>query len=276
MIIQPNEEGWRFSGELQEDQFCFVHKDRTRIFYGKSNISTTDTLFIGTKEECEAEMVRLGIPIVYRVISENSNVIFFGPKIDSDVYEGNEFLGTEEECEAEIVRINTETFDQTKYKLIYDNDYVILYFGTEANAPQINEHEFVGSKEECEVEIIRLNLTYEKHENTQEEVIQGPYRLVYDENNNIVFFGPQTDETPYEGIEFLGTKEECEAEIDRLSAEASNNVPYKLIYDENLGILFFGPESENTEVRGMEFLGSKQECETEITRLDLRYPPLSI
>jgi len=168
MIIQPNEEGWSFSGELQEDQFCFVYKESTRIFYGKSNISTTDTLFIGTKEECEEEMVRLGIPIVYRVISENSNVLFFGSKIDSDVYVGNEFLGTKEECETEIVRINTQTFDQTKYKLIYDNDYVILYFGTETNAPQIDEREFLGTKEECEVEITRLDLHHPQSELSQE------------------------------------------------------------------------------------------------------------
>ena len=168
MTIQPNEEGWSFSGELQEDQFCFVYKEGVRIFYGKSNISTTDTLFIGTKEECEAEMVRMGLPIVYRLISENSNVLFFGSKIDSDVYVGNEFLGTKEECETEIVRINTQTFDQTKYKLIYDNDYVILYFGTETNAPQIDEREFLGTKEECEVEITRLDLHHPQSELSQE------------------------------------------------------------------------------------------------------------
>jgi hypothetical protein len=106
MTIQPNEEGWSFSGELQEDQFCFVHKDGIRIFYGKSTISTTDTLFVGTSEECEQEMIRLGIPVVYRVVYNDSEVVFFGSKIDSEVYEGNEFLGTKEECEIEIERLN--------------------------------------------------------------------------------------------------------------------------------------------------------------------------
>jgi hypothetical protein len=216
MIIQPNEEGWSFSGELQEDKFCFVYKDSIRIFYGKSNISTTDTLFIGTKEECEEEMVRLGIPSIYRVISENSNVLFFGPKIDSDVYAGNEFLGTKEECEAEIVRINTQTFDQAKYKLIYDNDYVIVYFGTEIDSPESQGNEFIGSKQECETEITRLNLIYVKHEDSQQNIDQIPYRLVYNENNDILFFGPQTEVTWYEGTEFLGTKEECEKEIIRI------------------------------------------------------------
>jgi hypothetical protein len=168
MIIQPNEEGWSFSGELQEDQFCFVYKESTRIFYGKSNISTTDTLFIGTKEECEEEMVRLGIPIVYRLISENSNVLFFGPKIDSDVYEGNEFLGTKEECEEEINRLSVESINNVPYKLIYDENLVILFFGLESENTEVQGAEFIGLKEECETEIIRLNLSYTQLEPTQE------------------------------------------------------------------------------------------------------------
>jgi hypothetical protein len=168
MTIQPNEEGWSFSGELQEDQFCFVYKDSIRIFYGKSNISTTDTLFIGTKEECEEEMVRLGIPIVYRLISENSNVLFFGPKIDSDVYEGNEFLGTKEECEAEIIRLNEEAVNNIAYKLIYDEDLIILFFGPESENTEVQGIEFLGTKEECDVEIIRLNLLWASPEFVEE------------------------------------------------------------------------------------------------------------
>lgn len=105
MTIQPNEEGWSFSGELQENQYCFVYKDTTRIFYGKSTISTTDTLFVGTSEECEARMIEQGIDIAYRLVYNDNKIIFFGPKIDSQVFEGNEFLGSKEECEAEIARL---------------------------------------------------------------------------------------------------------------------------------------------------------------------------
>ena len=90
----------------------------------------------------------------------------------------------------------------------------------------------------------------------------------------MVFFGPKIDSDVYVGNEFLGTKEECEEEINRLSVESINNVPYKLIYDENLVILFFGLESENTEVQGAEFIGLKEECETEIIRLNLSYTQL--
>ena len=188
MIIQPNEEGWSFSGELQETQFCFVHKDRTRIFYGKSNVSTTDTLFIGTKEECEAEMIRLGIPIVYRVISENSNVIFFGPKIDSDVYEGNEFLGTKDECEAEIDRLSAEASNNVHHKLIYDENLVILFFGTESENTEVQGIEFLGSRQECEIEIMRLNLSYTKIELPQEEIqtelVNVDNEVIYSEDNS--------------------------------------------------------------------------------------------
>ena len=106
MTIQPNEEGWSFSGELQENQFCFVYKEGTRIFYGKSTISTTDTLFVGTSQDCEQEMIRLGIPVLYRIIYNDVEILFFGPKIDSEIYEGEEFLGTKEECETEISRLN--------------------------------------------------------------------------------------------------------------------------------------------------------------------------
>ena len=160
MIIQPNEEGWSFSGELQENRFCFVHKDNVRIFYGKSNISTTDTLFVGTREECEAEMLRLNIPIIYRLVSEHSNIVFFGPKIDSDTYEGNEYVGTKEECEAEIVRINTEAASNIPYKLIYSESLNVLFLGPEADITQAQGIQFLGSKQECETEITRLNLQY--------------------------------------------------------------------------------------------------------------------
>ena len=61
MYIQPNEEGWSFSGVLEENQFCLVYKDKDIIYYGQMEISTTEKLFIGTKEECDAEIQNLGL-----------------------------------------------------------------------------------------------------------------------------------------------------------------------------------------------------------------------
>lgn len=193
MIIQPNEEGWSFSGELQENQFCFVYKDNTRIFYGKSSTSTTDTLFVGTKEECEAEMLRLNIPVLYRLVSNNFNIIFFGPKIDSEVYEGKEFLGTKEECEEEILKLNTEAINDIPYKLIYNDNLTILFFGPEAESIEIEGTVFLGSKQECETEITRLDLSYEEREKDTTD------NLMYDENG-IVILESTTDNEFHDGI----------------------------------------------------------------------------
>ena len=59
MYIQPNEEGWSFSGVLEEGQFCLVYKDKDIIYYGQMEISTTETLFIGTQEDCDVEIEKL-------------------------------------------------------------------------------------------------------------------------------------------------------------------------------------------------------------------------
>ena len=192
MTIQPNEEGWSFSGELQENQLCFVHKDNTRIFYGKSNISTTDTLFVGTEDECQAEMQRLKIPFIYRLVTNNSDIVFFGPKIDSDVYNGNEFLGTKEECEAEIDRLSAEASNNVLYNLIYDENLVILFFGSESENTEVRGIKFLGSKQECEIEIMRLNLSYTKPELPQEEIQTEPANV-----DNEVIYSEDTSEADF-------------------------------------------------------------------------------
>jgi hypothetical protein len=160
MIIQPNEEGWSFSGELQENQFCFVHKDNVRIFYGKSTISTTDTLFVGTSQECEQEMLRLQIPIMYRLVYTDAETVFFGPKLDNEVFEGTEFLGTKEECEVEIIRLNTQAINSAPYKLIYNDNLNVLFLGPSTNVTEAQGTQFLGTKQDCETEIMRLNLRY--------------------------------------------------------------------------------------------------------------------
>jgi len=83
-----------------------------------------------------------------------------------------------------------------------------LYFGTEANAPQIDKHEFVGSKEECEVEIIRLNLTWASE-------IESIYKLIHD-GTHILSFSVDVDSSNVEGTTVVGTFQECQEEITRL------------------------------------------------------------
>jgi hypothetical protein len=162
MIIQPNEDGWSFSGTLESNQLCLVYKENEIIYYGKKEISTTETLFVGTFEECEAEIQRVGLPVLYKTIYNKPYILYFGRKIDSEVYDGYEFIGTREDCEAEIQRLDT-LWDaeeaEANYKLVYDNENIITYFGP--NDSNFYEGiEFLGSKSECETKITILGLGY--------------------------------------------------------------------------------------------------------------------
>jgi len=60
MIIEQNKGGWSFD---ESDQWKLVHDEKSIIFYDKTNqsISTQSILLIGTREECEAEISRLGL-----------------------------------------------------------------------------------------------------------------------------------------------------------------------------------------------------------------------
>jgi len=170
MIIQPNEDGWSFSGTLESNQLCLVYKDNEIIYYGKKETSTTETLFVGTFEECEAEIQRVGLPVLYKTIYNKPYVLYFGRKIDSEVYGGYEFIGTKEECEAEIERLGV-LWDaeeaEANYKLVYNDENVIIYFGPNDNN-SYEGFEFLGSKSDCETKITMLNLSYPSTEEVEE------------------------------------------------------------------------------------------------------------
>lgn len=104
MIIQPNEQGWSFSGSLETDRYCLVYKENILIYYGKMDISTTETLFVGTLEECEAEIERLDLPALFKMVIEGDQITFLR-KFNDGVDDGC-FVGTAEECEKEIERMN--------------------------------------------------------------------------------------------------------------------------------------------------------------------------
>jgi hypothetical protein len=160
MIIQQNEDGWSFSGTLESNQLCLVYKDGEIIYYGKKEISTTETLFVGTFEECEAEIQRVGLPVLYKVIYNKPYILYFGRKIDSEVYDGYEFIGTKEECELELERLDSlwEAEEaEANYKLVYNDENVIIYFGPN-DGNHYDGSEFLGSKSECEIKIIMLGL----------------------------------------------------------------------------------------------------------------------
>jgi len=136
MTIQPNEEGWSFSGTLESNQLSLAYKDKEIIYYGKKETSTTETLFIGTFEECEAEIQRVGLPVLYKVVYNKPYILYFGRKIDSEVYDGCEFIGTKEECELEMERLDV-LWDAEEaganYRLVYNDENIIMYLGPNDN-----------------------------------------------------------------------------------------------------------------------------------------------
>ena len=60
MNIKLNSEGWRFDESVG---WKLIHNDIDVIFFEETDkaISTQEKLFVGTQEECEAEIARLGL-----------------------------------------------------------------------------------------------------------------------------------------------------------------------------------------------------------------------
>jgi len=60
MIISPNAQGWAFD---ESTAWKLVYDGVTIIFYDETEkaISTQSVLFVGTKDECDAEIARLGL-----------------------------------------------------------------------------------------------------------------------------------------------------------------------------------------------------------------------
>lgn len=70
MIIQPNDQGWAFDGSTA---WKLVYDGSTIIFSGETEkaISTQSVLFVGTKDECDAEIARLGLVDVTAQVNDN-------------------------------------------------------------------------------------------------------------------------------------------------------------------------------------------------------------
>ena len=61
MIIPPNENGWSYDDST--GNWKLVYADKLIVIYEQTDASTAtqSTLFVGTQEECEAEINRLGL-----------------------------------------------------------------------------------------------------------------------------------------------------------------------------------------------------------------------
>lgn len=81
MTIEPNNDGWSFDSS---GAWKLVYSDKIVIFFGESTgISTQATLFIGTKEECEAEASRLELVLPSdQEASEEQDTVISDPGTD--------------------------------------------------------------------------------------------------------------------------------------------------------------------------------------------------
>lgn len=62
MLIQPNEQGWSTSSEGPW-QLIFNDEYIIKLFETSIGTSTQEKLFVGTKEECEAKIQELNLPL---------------------------------------------------------------------------------------------------------------------------------------------------------------------------------------------------------------------
>ena len=67
MLITPDSNGWSTSGDGPW-QLIFNNEYIIKLFETNVGTSTQEKLFIGTKEECEAKIAELSLPLA----SENS------------------------------------------------------------------------------------------------------------------------------------------------------------------------------------------------------------
>jgi hypothetical protein len=62
MIIEPNEQGWSTSSQGPW-QLIFNDEYIIKMFEVNEGTSTQEKLFVGTKEECEAKVSELDLPL---------------------------------------------------------------------------------------------------------------------------------------------------------------------------------------------------------------------
>jgi hypothetical protein len=61
MIISPSENGWSYDESV--GNWKLVYADKLIVIYEQTDVSiaTQSVLFVGTKDECDAEIARLGL-----------------------------------------------------------------------------------------------------------------------------------------------------------------------------------------------------------------------
>lgn len=128
MNIQPN---WTVTSQgpwqlIYNDSFLIA------LIQASGLVSTEAKVFAGTRAECEAEIERLGLPWV-----------------------------SEEARKIGLALPEIEQLEEPIYRLIYnENNSTVLFLGPKTN--EVNQYqgtEFLGTKMDCEAQIVLLNLS---------------------------------------------------------------------------------------------------------------------
>jgi hypothetical protein len=69
VIIQPNNEGWSFHSQINDERELLAYDSQQIIYRGTDSVSTTSILFVGTHEEIEQHIAENGL--LYPI--ENNN-----------------------------------------------------------------------------------------------------------------------------------------------------------------------------------------------------------
>ena len=122
MIIQPN---WTIT---DQGPWQLIYNDAfiISLLEVEGITSTQGYIFAGTKEECDAEIIRLNLPWASGFVS---------PVVDENIV------------------------TETVYKLIHNGTY-ILSFSVDADSSNVEGTTVVGTFQECQEEITRLGLTW--------------------------------------------------------------------------------------------------------------------
>lgn len=156
-----------------------------------------------------------------------------------------------------IIQPNWTITDQGPWQLIYNDTSIISLLEVEG-ITSTQGYIFAGTKEECEAEIIRLNLPWASG-----------------------FVLPVVEEKVEENIEpeiILPVVEIIEPEIispiieENIEPTVAKESIYKLIHN-GTHILCFSVDVDSSNVEGTTVVGTFQECQQEITRLGLTWPP---
>ena len=108
---------------------------------------------------------------------------------------------------------NWTVTNQGPWQLIY-NDTSIISLSQTIGTTSTEGKVFAGTQEDCEAERVRLNLPW-----ASDVVINPEYQLIHKDGLILYYSLSGNEEVGIDGTSFLGTRDECDAEKNRLGLE---------------------------------------------------------